>query len=383
MLTCSDRIAAESAVIMAFIHERPNWPRLTWDSAALDASLGAVRHLQGRLLGRMESLGFQLRSEANVAILTTNITKSSAIEGEFLDVESVRSSVARRLGVDVGGAANASRDVEGVVELMLDATQNFESPLTPERLFNWHALLFRTAPPGKRLAIGAWRTDALGPMQVVSGRIGAERVHFQAPAAARLDREMTQFLDWFNAPGPEDPVLKAGIAHLWFVTIHPFDDGNGRIARAIADMALARADTLSQRFYSMSAQIEAERRDYYDRLEQTQRGDVNITGWLTWFLGCLHRAIESADTLLGGVLRKARVWNRANLGPVNARQRVVLNRLLDDFKGNLTTSRYAKSARCSPDTALRDIRELIDRGILEQNPAGGRSTSYRIAADFG
>ncbi|MCL4720031.1 MAG: Fic family protein [Phycisphaerae bacterium] len=364
---------------MTYIHEKPGWPEFTWDGESLAGPLAAVRHKQGRLLGKMEALGFDLRAEASLAVLTNDVVKSSAIEGEKLNPDEVRSSIARRLGLDVAGLPKAGRDVEGVVEMMLDGTRHFEKPLTKKRLFDWHASLFPTGRSGmNRITVGAWRKKEAGAMQVVSGPVGRENVHFEAPEADRLEAEMSRFIKWFNAPPAMDPVLKAGIAHFWFVTIHPFEDGNGRIARAIADMALARADGTKDRFYSMSSQIEAERKDYYLRLEAAQRGDVDITGWLEWFLGCLDRAIGGADGTLGAVLNKARMWQRINRRPVNERQRLVINRMLNGFKGFLSTSKYAKLAKCSADTALRDIRELLDRGILVQNPGGGRSTSYRL-----
>jgi Fic family protein len=364
-----------------YIHERRGWPEFTWDVEVLAARLGAVRHEQGRLLGKMESLGFDLRTEASAAVLTSDVVKSSEIEGETLDPREVRSSIARRLGLDVAGLPKAGRDVEGVVEMMLDGTRNFSTPLTRERLVAWHASLFPTGRNGMgRITVGAWRTQESGPMRVVSGPIGRETVHFEAPAADRLDAEMARFLDWFNVPPSVDPVLKAAIAHFWFVTIHPFEDGNGRIARAIADMALARADGTSDRFYSMSSQIAAERKEYYLTLEFAQKGDVDVTNWLVWFLDCLSRAIGNAEQALDAVLSKARMWQRINRQPVNERQRVVINRLVDGFEGFLTTSKYAKLAKCSPDTALRDVRELLERGVLVQNAGGGRSTSYRLAS---
>lgn len=365
---------------MTFIHERPGWPVFAWDSAALAAPLAEVRHRQGYLLGRMTSLGFDLRAEASLTVLTSDVVTSSAIEGERLNPDEVRSSIARRLGLDVAGLPKAGRDVECVVEMMLDATQRFEEPLTAERLFGWHAALFPTGRSGMgRITVGAWRRAEAGPMRVVSGPIGREKVHFEAPGAGRLDAEMTAFLTWFNSPSAIDPVLKAGVAHFWFVTIHPFEDGNGRIARAIADMALARADGMRERFSSMSSQIEAERREYHVRLESAQRGGLDITRWLEWFLGCLGRAVEGADVTLSAVLSKARLWQRVNRQPVNDRQRLVINRMLDGFEGFLTTSKYAKLAGCSTDTALRDIRELLARDIIVQNPGGGRSTSYRLS----
>ncbi len=364
---------------MAYIHEKTGWPEFTWEGESLASPLAAVRHNQGRWLGQMEALGFDLRAEASLAVLTSDVVKSSAIEGEKLNPDEVRSSIARRLGLDVAGLPKAGRDVEGVVEMMLDGTRHFEKPLTKKRLFDWHASLFPTGRSGmSRITVGGWRKKEAGAMQVVSGPMGREKVHFEAPEADRLEAEMSRFIKWFNAPPAMDPVLKAGIAHFWFVTIHPFEDGNGRIARAIADMALARADGTKDRFYSMSSQIEAERKDYCLRLEAAQRGDVNITRWLEWFLGCLDRAIGGAEGTLGAVLHKARLWQRINRRPVNDRQRLVINRMLNGFKGFLSTSKYAKLAKCSTDTALRDIRELVERGILVQNPGGGRSTSYRL-----
>lgn len=365
---------------MRYIHERPEWPCFQWDIEQLAGLLAAVRHRQGLLLGRMGTLGFSIQAEAGLETLTEDVVKSSAIEGERLDSTLVRSSLARRLGLDTGGLAPVSRHIEGIVEMMLDATQRYAEPLTKERLVGWHAALFPTGFSGARkVTVGAWRTPEAGAMQVVSGYVGHERVHFEAPAAERLDKEMGLFLDWFNAPLDLDPVLKAGIAHLWFVTIHPFEDGNGRIARAIADCALARADSGPRRFYSMSGRIERERKDYYEVLERTQHGELDITPWLYWFLNCLGRAIDNADETLAVVLRKARVWQRANQYPLNDRQRGMLNRLLDDFAGNLTSGKYAKLAKCSPDTALRDIRELMEYGILRQSGKGGRSTSYELA----
>jgi len=365
---------------MAFIHERPGWPEFSWDSEVLAGVLAAVRHKQGRLLGKMETLGFDLRTEASVTALTDEVVKSSAIEGEHLDPGEVRSSIARELGLDVAGLPRPGREVDGVVEMMLDATRNFDAPLTAERLSGWHAALFPIGQSGmRRITVGAWRTREADPMQVISGPVGRETVHLEAPEAQRLQAEMEAFRGWFNAPSEIDPVLEAAVAHLWFVTIHPFEDGNGRIARAIADMALSRADGTQDRFYSMSSRIEAERREYYRQLEAAQRGDLEITEWLAWFLGCLDRTLDAADETLSSVLHKAGLWQRINPNPVNERQRGVINQMLDDFKGHLTTSKYARLAKCSSDTALRDIRELLERGILVKNPGGGRSTSYRLA----
>ena len=328
----------------------------------------------------MEALGLGLRQEAVLDTLTEDVLKSSDIEGERLDAEQVRSSIARRLGMDVGGLEHVDRNVEGIVDMTLDATVHYDRPLTAERLYGWHASLF---PPGRtgmrRITAGGWRDDSTGPMQVVSGPIGRERVHFEAPPAARLDREMQAFLRWFNAPPETDEVLKAALAHLWFVTVHPFDDGNGRIAWAIADMALARSERSRQRFYSMSSQIRRERAAYYGILERTQRGTTDVAAWVGWFLDCLGRAIGGAQTTIAAVLRKARFWERAAVLPLNERQRLVITNLLDDFEGKLTTSRWARVAKCSQDTALRDITGLIEYGILVRSPGGGRSTSYDLA----
>ena len=348
-----------------YIHDQPDWPRLHWKDDAVAALLADVRHRQGRLVGRMEALGFDLRREAVLGTLVEDVVKSSDIEGEKLDAGQVRSSVARRLGMDVGGIGRADRDVEGVVEMMLDATRRYDAPLTAERLFDWHASLLPTGRSGmSRITVGAQRRSDSDPMQVVSGPAGRERVHFEAPPAARLDGEMRAFLDWFEAPAETDPVVKAGLAHLWCVTIHPFDDGNGRIARAVADMALARSERSPQRFYSMSSQIRAERNAYYAILERTQRGTTDVTEWMGWFLACLGRSIEHSGAALAGVLAKARFWERAAGVSLNDRQRLVLNRLLEGFDGKLTTSKWARLAKCSQDTALRDIVFLIDHGVL-------------------
>ena len=341
--------------------------------------LAAVRHRQGRLVGRMEALGFDLRQHAQLDTLTQDVVTSSGIEGEMLDPAQVRSSVARRLGMDVAGLTHADRNVDGIVELMLDATEDYSQPLTQERLFGWHVNLFPTGQSGlRRITVGGWRDDSSGAMQVVSGPIGRERVHFEAPAANRLDQEMETFLDWFNTPADTDWALKAGLAHLWFVTVHPFDDGNGRIARAIADMALARSEGSTQRFYSMSSQIQKERAAYYSILERTQKGTTDVSEWINWFLGCLDRAIEDAEKTLSTTLDKARFWERIARISINERQRVVINRLLDGFEGKLTTSRWARMAQCSQDTALRDITDLMEHGILSRSPQGGRSTSYAV-----
>ena len=363
-----------------WIHEYRNWPKFTWDAESLTTKLADVRYRQGCLLGRMEGLGFELKREACLNTMTSEVVKSSAIEGENLDSGEVRSSIARRLGIDIGGLVTVSRHVEGVVEIMLNATQKFSKELTRERLFDWHAALFPTGRSGmSHITVGGWRTVDAGPMQVVSGPIGHEKIHFEAPGADRIEKEMAAFMSWFESRDGVDPVLRAGIAHLWFVTIHPFADGNGRIARTVSEMALARADGIPDRFYSLSTQIALERKNYYNRLETQQRGAPEITGWLEWFLGCLGRAIVSAEEILANVLFKTRLWDKISQNPVNERQRSVLNRMLeDDFKGYMNTSKYAKLAKCSTDTALRDIKNLKAGGIFIQNPGGGRSTSYRL-----
>ena len=362
-----------------YIHEKPGWPDLHWNRDGLTDALAGVRYSQGRLIGRMHGLGFDLRQEALLETLTQDVHKTSEIEGERLDPEQIRSSLGRRLGIDVGGLRHPEEQVEGVVEMMLDATRRYHLPLTRERLWGWQAALFPSGRSRMRpITVGAWRDDHAGPMQVVSGPMGRERVHYEAPGAHRIEDEMAAFLLWFNTPPATDGVLVAGLAHLWFVTIHPFDDGNGRIARAITDMALARAEGSPRRFYSMSAQMHQERRDYYEILERTQKGTNDISDWMTWFVACLDRAVESAETTLASVLAKAKFWQNAAILPLNVRQRRVLNRLLDDFEGKLTTAKWAKLAKCSQDSALRDIRGLIDHGILARNSEGGRSTSYRL-----
>jgi Fic family protein len=363
-----------------YIHELQDWPHFRWDKERLADPLAEVRHKQGRLTGHMEALGFKLRQEAVLQTLTSEVLKSSEIEGEDLDKAQVRSSVARHLGMDIGALKPADRHVEGIVEMMLDATRHYDQLLNEERLFAWHAALFPTGRSGMRtIGVGTWRDDSTGPMQIVSGPIGKQRVHYEAPAAALLSREMSVFLDWFNKPPDMNGVLESGIAHLWFVTIHPFEDGNGRIARAIADMILARSEKSPQRFYSMSEQIRQERNAYYDILEQTQRGTVDITRWLSWYLSCLGRAIENAQSILASVLAKARFWERTRDISLNERQILILNRLFEGFEGKLTTTKYSKLAKCSQDTALRDILSLLQHGILVRNPAGGRSTSYSLA----
>jgi Fic family protein len=362
-----------------YIHEQPNWPDLQWDAAKLAGPLAEVRHLQGRLIGRMQCLGFQLREEAALQTLTQDVVKTSEIEGENLDTQQVRSSIARRMGVDVGGLPTVDRNVEGIVEVMFDATHAYDMPLTAERLFGWHAALFPTGRSGRqRITVGTWRKDANGPMQVISGPYGRETVHFEAPGHERVEGEMAQFLEWFNTPSSIDPVVRSALAHFWFVTLHPFEDGNGRIARAIADTVLARAERSPQRFYSMSSQIQQERKAYYDVLERCQKGSLDVTAWVEWFLGCLQRAIQASELTLQAILTKARFWESHAGKAINSRQRLLLNRLLDGFEGKLTSSKWALIAKCSQDTALRDIGDLVERGILVRQEAGGRSTHYEL-----
>lgn len=362
-----------------YIWQLKGWPKLTWDGPKLAPLLAHVGKEQGRLLGKMEALGFDLRGEAHLRTMTQEVLKSSEIEGEKLDDAQVRSSIARKLGMDVGGLVRSDRNVDGVVEMMLDATSNFKKSLTNDRLFEWHAALFPTGGSSMRdILVGRWRDDRDGSMQVVSGPIGKQKVHYQAPPAKQLNGEVKKFLAWFNKPGEMDSLLVASLAHLWFVTLHPFDDGNGRIARAIADMALARSEGSNQRFYSMSAQIRRERDDYYLMLERTQKGELDVTAWHEWFLGCLLRAMEGSQSLLSGVLGKARFWERFAREVLNERQIKVLNRLLDGFEGKLTTSKWSALAKCSQDTAYRDILDLVAKGALKKESGGGRSTSYSL-----
>jgi Fic family protein len=362
------------------IWQASDWPNWRFDLAALAGPMAEVSRAQGLLMGRLADVGIGLRNQASLAALTEDVVKTSEIEGEHLNVESVRSSIARRLGVDIGALAPVDRHVEGVVEMVLDATAHCHAPVSRERLFGWHAALFPTGYSGlSRIKIGGWREDASGPMQVVSGLIGRQRVHFEGPPADRLELETSRFLDWLNGPSTEPPLLKAGLGHLWFVTLHPFDDGNGRIARAIGDLLLARADGSPQRFYSVSAQIQRERTAYYDILERTQKGSMEVTEWLVWFLDTLHGAIDQAQHAVAAVLAKARFWQRWATTPLNERQVKLLNRLLDGFEGKLTSSKWAAFAHCSPDTALRDINDLLARGVLRKSDAGGRSTRYELS----
>ncbi len=384
-----------------YIWQASDWPNWHFDLAALAGPMAEVSRAQGLLMGRLADVGMALRDQASLAALTEDVVKTSEIEGEQLNVESVRSSIARRLGVDIGALAPVDRHVEGVVEMVLDATANCHAPVSKERLFGWHAALFPTGYSGlSKIKVGGWRDDASGPMQVVSGPIGRQRVHFEAPPADRLEAETGRFLDWLNAASNEPPLIKAGLGHLWFVTLHPFDDGNGRIARAIGDLLLARADGSPQRFYSLSAQIQRERKAYYDILEWTQKNlpganfraspeggrhrdvpdnrSMDVTEWLAWFLDTLHRAVDQAQHTLDAVLTKARFWQRWATTPLNERQVKLLNKLLGGFEGKLTSSKWAAIAKCSPDTALRDINDLLTRGVLRKSDAGGRSTSYEL-----
>lgn len=360
-----------------YIHERQNWTDFKWDSKKVLLKLGETRNLQGKLFGRMESLGFDIQKEAMLSNLTLEIIKSSEIEGEVLEQQQVRSSIAKRLGIDIAGAVNSERHIDGIVEMMLDATQKYDKPLTKDRLFGWHSALFPTGWSNMfKIIVANWRRDTKGPMQVVSGAIGKETIHYQAPAADRIDSEMEKLLFWIENEKETDPVLMASIVHLWFVTIHPFEDGNGRITRAITDMILARSDNSVRRFYSMSAQIKEERDAYYEILEQTQKGNSDITDWILWFLECLKNAFESTSKSLEKVLQKAEFWKSHSLSVMNIRQKKMVNRLFDGFTGKLTTTKWGKICKCSQDTALRDIQDLIKKGIMSKESSGGRSTSY-------
>jgi len=363
-----------------YIWQSDNWPKFSWDHQHLTPLLTRAHHEQGRLFGKMEALGFELRNEAWLRSLTEEVVKSSEIEGEILDTDMVRSSIARRLGMNIAGLIPADRNVEGVVEMTLDATRNYAAPLTKTRLLAWHAALFPGGRSGLHMVLpGQWRTDAQDPMQVVSGPLGRQRVHFEAPPADRLETEIEGFLSWFNAATTADPLLRAAMAHLWFVTIHPFEDGNGRIARAVTEMALAQGEQTSQRAYSMSAQIRKERKDYYELLERTQKSSLDITPWLEWFLACLARSLDEAQTRLDTALAKARFWERFGKEALNERQIKVLQRVMrEDWQGMVSSSKWAKIAACSQDTAGRDIKDLLQRGALIQNAGGGRSTTYSV-----
>jgi Fic family protein len=362
-----------------YIWQDSQWPHWEYDLKQLTGLLTQVYQAQGRLLGRLHHVGIDLRDQESLRVLTEDVLKTSEIEGEKLDPNSVHSSIAKRLGIDIGALAPADRQIDGVVDMVLDATQHHQNNLTQERLFAWHAALFPTGYSGlSKILVGTWRDDALGPMQVVSGPVSRQKVHFEAPPAPFLPLEMAQFLLWFNVDQQDDLIIKAGLAHLWFVTLHPFDDGNGRIARAIGDMALARADGSSQRFYSLSAQIGRDRKNYYDLLEKTQKGKLEVTQWLSWFLSSLLSAIQVAEAALSTTLVKTNFWQHWSGTPMNERQIKLLNKLLDGFDGKLTSSKWALIAKCSPDTALRDITDLIERGALVKSGSGGRSTCYEL-----
>jgi len=362
-----------------YVYQRPNWPNFTYDDESLLKLLGDVRHLQGKIVGKMEAFGFDLRKEASFTTLITDIIKTSEIEGEVLSKEQVKSSLAKRLGIEIAGLVHTDRNVDGIVDMLVNATQNAEEELTKERLFGWHNCLFPEGRSGMySIVVGQWRKDAKGPMQVVSGAIGREKIHFEAPAAIKLEAEMNRFLEWFNLELKLDPIIKAGIAHFWFITLHPFEDGNGRIARALTDMLLSRADGITQRFYSMSTQIRIERKGYYKILENSQKGLLDITNWLHWFLTCLLNALVSAEITLQQVMVKHNFWLSIKGVPLNKRQIKVLNKLLDGFEGKLTTVKWAKITKSSRDSALRDIQDLIQKSILEKDAAGGRSSSYHL-----
>ena len=362
-----------------YIWQLPDWPGFSYDVATLALPLAEVYRAQGQLVGRMADLGLAQREHATLQTLTQEVIKTSEIEGEMFSLDAVRSSVARRLGMDIGALAPTDRYVDGMVDVVLDATRNFDQVLTQDRLFGWQAALFPTGYSGRvRISTGTWRTDTSGPMQVVSGAMGREKVHFTAPPTGELPVQTAAFLKWFNAPPIGDALIKAGLAHLWLVTLHPFDDGNGRISRAVGDMALARAEAATDRFYSFSAQIQRERKHYYDQLEATQKGRLDVTPWLSWFLGCLLRAVQGADSTLAGVLGKAQFWQRWAGTPMSARQTAVLNRVLDGMDGKLTNAKWASIGKCSADTALRDINDLLARGVLRRLEGGGRNTGYAL-----
>lgn len=361
-----------------YIWQQTDWPDFTWDDAKLSYKLGRVRGLQGRLVGRMSALGFDLKNSAMLDALTADITKSSEIEGEILNVDQVRSSVARHLGIEIEGLPEADRYIDGVVQVMIDATQNYMQPLTAERFFNWHAALFPTGRSGVyKITFADWRQGA-EPMQVISGAMGKEKIHYQAPDSDHVPYQMKLFLEWVNGNQKIDPVLKAAIAHLWFVTIHPFDDGNGRISRTITDLFLARADEMPHRFYSMSAEIRKQRKGYYEMLEKTQKGSLDITNWLEWFLDCLEAALLDTEKSISTILQKAAFWDKYRLVSMNERQIKMVNLFWDGFDGKLTSSKWAKITKCSPDTALRDIQDLITKGVFRKTDEGGRSTNYEL-----
>jgi len=363
----------------AYIDQQSDWPKFKWDIKSVLLPLSNVRHLQGKLVGKMETLGFKLRSEAVLETLTIEVIKTSEIEGLVLDLDQVRSSIARKLGIEVSGLVPSDRYTDGVVEMMLDATQNYRQQLTTDRLYGWHSALFPSGRSGMyKIITGKWRDDSTGPMQVVSGALGKEKVHFEAPSAKQIGKEMNSFISWYNKEQDQDIILKSAIAHLWFITIHPFEDGNGRIARALSEMLLTRSDDTPQRFYSMSSQIRTARKEYYNILEKTQKGTLDITEWMLWYLKCLTDAINSSDIILSKVLSKHKFWIKYSSKALNSRQILMINKLLENFEGQLTSSKWAKIAKCSQDTALRDIQELLSMNILKKQPSGGRSTNYNL-----
>lgn len=362
-----------------YIHEKDNWNNFTWNEKLVSKKLAETRNLQGRLLGKMESLGFDLQDEAVLNTITLEIVKSSEIEGEILDLEQVRSSVARRLGIELVGAIESERHIDGIVEMMLDATQHYDLPITKDRLFGWHSSLFPTGWSNMhKITVADWRKDTTGPMQVISGAMGKEKIHFEAPNSDRINSEIETLINWIELQNDIDPVLKSAIVHLWFITIHPFEDGNGRITRAITELLLARSDNSVKRFYSMSSQIGIERKQYYEILEKTQKGNSEITEWILWFLECLKNSFESTSELLSKILLKAEFWKVNTKTILNKRQQTMLNKLLDGFDGKLTTSKWGKICKCSQDTALRDIQDLMKKGIIQKEKSGGRSTNYEL-----
>ncbi len=359
-----------------YIYEHPNWTDFSWQDKIINVVFGEVRHLQGKIIGQMNALGFSDKEEATLTALTLDLVKSWEIEGESLNYEQVRSSIARRLGIDIAGLLPSNRHIEGVVEMMLDATQHHNSPLTEERLFGWHAALFPTGFSGPyKIEVGRYRT---GDMQVVSGAMGKEKIHYQALPPELVKAEMDKLLDWINNDNSYDPVLKAAIAHFWFIIIHPFDDGNGRIGRAITDMLLARAENSGERFYSMSSQILIERKQYYEVLQNVQHNAGDITEWLDWFLHCLKNAMLATESTTQRILKKSEFWKLHEHTAINERQRLMLNKLFDGLEGKLQTSKWAKITKTSTDTALRDIKDLVSKGILQQTQDGGRNANYEL-----
>lgn len=365
--------------LLIYIYQKSEWPHFIWDSKSIISSLSQVRNKQGLLTGKMEALGFNLQNETYFETLSQDVLKSSEIEGEILDTQQVRSSIAQKLGIDIGGIVESGRDVDGIVEMMLDATQNWNQELNSERLYGWHSALFPTGRSGMyKILVGQWRDDSTGPMQVISGPLGKQKVHFEAPKASLISKEMKAFTYWINNTSTDDAVLKAAIAHFWYITIHPFEDGNGRIARAITDMMLCRSEKKTQRFYSMSSQIKEQKKEYYDILESSQKGTLDITQWLLWFLDCLEKSLDASNDMVIKIMAKHKFWNKHKSITFNLRQIKILELLFGNFYGNLTTSKWAKINKCSQDSALRDIQDLIKKGILIKSNSGGRSTAYQL-----